>query len=96
MNLKEILAWAREIDCNKVDPKKKHHAECYRGMLVDKIVRINELTEKINSYYSDIEEYTEQLKKINIYIPGSEPKTIEEPVNVSTDEEKKNSPLLPT
>jgi len=88
----------------EVPEKKRHHAKCYRDMLVEKIGAINNSTATVNKYMDDIQEYLKQLEKIGLILPvAPEPKkVIKDTVSMSDaiiEEPKpvkpKESPLIP-
>jgi len=90
MNLQAIKRWAEQIDIMAVVPKKRDHAANYKNMIIERVGIIEGYTVKINNYMENIQEFKEQLAKINI-IPAEEREPEPEPVIVKA----KESPLLP-
>ena len=77
MNLTEINQWAQNIDVILVKPSKRHHAQCYKDMIVEKTYMIKAISDKIDNYTTDISEYISQLEKIGVNYPiDAEDKTL--------------------
>jgi hypothetical protein len=91
------MEWAKQIDPLKVPEKQRHHAECYKGMILEKGNAIIEITAKFNKYSDDIEEYLSQLRKIGVSNQPSVEHTEPTTDNSKEKEEpyKAKSPLLP-
>lgn len=76
---------------SKIEEKHRYKAKCYADMIIEKSATVSALTEKIGRYMADIQEYLQQLDKINVS-PGEKAPVVEEPV---IQEPAKSSPLLP-
>ena len=87
MNLQSITTWANQIDIMQVNEKQRLRASEYKKMILNKSAIVSEMTAKINGYMADIQEYVDQLDKLNIrQLPDPEP---------TKDVEPQKSPLLP-
>lgn len=90
--------WALKLDLSTVQPNRREHAKCYRGMIISHIDEINQMSSRMEVFYKDIEDYLVQLDKIKLYMPGREPthpEITKNEVQVGVPSEKKQSPLLP-
>ena len=90
MNLKEVLIWAKNINTLLVPEKSRYKAKCYIDMILEKGNAVDALTDKINRYVNDIQEYLANLEKVGLVLPKPELPNIE-PV----EKERKKSPLIP-
>ena len=92
LKLKEVMEWAQSIDVSKIEEKKRHHAQCYKSMILEKISLISKNSEKIHSYMNDLTEYVAQLGKIGVML---HPEEKEEAPKEELSSESTKSPLLP-